>query len=260
MCRWLSLAVLCGCISESASFGVIAGGHSAALHARHAAVEMKGRGTRGMPGKGVKPPPGSGFNGQSKKRMSQRDFQKSEWTLVAEKNELGEEIGSTMAVEAGQSPQGGNYIWTLIRGPQGAGAVDSDDDSSNVWATDGSCRACSFPMIKSVVEKEASGEYSMLCPTCGSKWNLADGEVIDWLPAANPAQWALKKINEKKEPMAAGILRTRVAQSGRVYVRLPDGTLSITESAADRAAQLAETTPLSQLQKVRAAQEKAKGN
>ena len=73
---------------------------------------MKGKGTRGMPGKAVKPPSGSGFNKASKQRMQQRDFAKSEWILVAGKDDLGETAGSTLAVEAGMSPQGQNCAFS----------------------------------------------------------------------------------------------------------------------------------------------------
>lgn len=233
----LSLAVLASFLCQSASFSVV--GCRSGPTSRPAPISMKGRGTRGMPGKGVKPPPGSGFNKDSKKRMSKRDFQRSEWTLVAEKGGLGEEIGSTLAVEAGQSPVGQNYIWTLIRGEDGAGAMA--DDFSNVYATDGSCRACSFPMVKSSIQKEPTGEYSVTCGNCGSRFSLEDGNAFEWLPGNGPLQWMAKKLNENKEEMAAGVLKTRVAKSGRVYVRLPDGTLPIQKSAADRAAELAGT-------------------
>jgi hypothetical protein len=45
-----------------------------------------------------------------KKRFQKRDFDRDEWTLVAEKGELGSEMGSTKAVEAGMAPMGQNYI------------------------------------------------------------------------------------------------------------------------------------------------------
>lgn len=198
---------------------------------------MKGKGSRGMPGKAVRPPAGSGMNKASKRRMQDRELEKDEWTLVATKGELGEEFASTMAVEAGQSPQGGNYIWTLIRGEAGAGQF-TDDVFSNVYATDGSCRACTFPMTKATIEKEAEG-VTMLCPACGTKWNLDDGSVMKWLPGEGPAQFITQQLNKGKEQMDAGLLKTRTAQSGRIYVRLPDGTLKMTKTAEDRAAELA---------------------
>ena len=141
------------------------------------------------------------------------------------------------------------YIWTLIRGEEGAGAFA--DDVSDVYCTDGSCRACTFPMVKGTLEGSV-----FKCGSCGSKFNLEDGEVVDWLPGEGPMGWMSKQLNSKKEPIAAGVLRTRVSQSGRVYVRLPDGTLPITKTAADRASELA--APLTAQQQVAAAQEKAK--
>ena len=56
---------------------------------------MKGKGTRGMPGKAVRPPAVSGMQKNVKNRMQKRDFDRSEWTLVAEKGELGSELGDT---------------------------------------------------------------------------------------------------------------------------------------------------------------------
>jgi nitrite reductase/ring-hydroxylating ferredoxin subunit len=194
-----------------------------------------------MPGKGVRPPPGSGFNKDAKRRMVKREYEKTEWTFVAEKGELGENIGDTLAVEAGQSPQGVNYIWTLIRGEEGAGAID-EDSFSNVYATDGSCRACTFPMTKATVETAASSTVNTAtlgCPACGAEFSLLDGSVIKWLPGEGPMQFVTKQLNKNKEPIAAGILPTRVSKSGRIYVRLPDGTLPIAKTAADRADELA---------------------
>ena len=63
--------------------------------------------------------------------------------------------------------------------------------------------------------------------------------MLKWLPAEGPVQFMAKQLNKDKEPVAAGILPTRVSKSGRVYVRLPDGTLKITKTAAERAAELA---------------------
>lgn len=156
---------------------------------------------------------------------------------------------------------GQNYIWTLIRAEEGAGALDGD--FSNVYATDGSCRACTFPNSNCVVAKDApDGGYSMTCSSCGSKFALEDGAVMDWLPGNGPVQWMAKKLNENKEQMNAGVLKTRVSQSGRVYVRLPDGTLPISKTAEDRANEFnpfAEA-PTSAKEKVMEAQKKAASN
>lgn len=191
---------------------------------------MKGKGSRGMPGKAVRP--AAGMQTSVKSRLQKKDFQRSEWTLVANKDDLGSAMGDTLAVEAGQSPQGQNYIWTLIRGDDGVG------EDSTVFCTDGSCRACQFPMIKGQVTKE-DGAMVIGCPACGTKYSLEDGSVLNWLPANGPAQWAAAQLNKNKEPTAAGSLMTRVSKAGRIYVRLPDGTLKITKTAAERAEELA---------------------
>ena len=245
MVRLLGLLTLLSCLTCAASYGgAVVLRSPRASSARHTPVAMKGKGTKGMPGKVVPPPAGSGFNAKSKKRMQNRELSRDEWTLVAAKGELGDEIGDTLAVEAGQSPMGGqNYIWTLIRGPEGAGQF-TDDVYSNVWATDGSCRACTFPMTKAVVKPELGEAYALECTACGTKWSLDDGSVLKWLPGEGIGQTLLKKLNEKKEPMECGILKTRVSQSGRVYVRLPDGTLPIAKTAEDRAAELADGAPI----------------
>jgi hypothetical protein len=51
-----------------------------------------------------------GFSKDTKSRLEKKDFQRDEWTPVAAKGELGAEMGSTMAVEAGMSPQCQNYM------------------------------------------------------------------------------------------------------------------------------------------------------
>jgi len=215
-----------------------------------------------MPGKGATATGSSagGFTSKSKNRMSKRDFEKSEWTLVAEKGELGDEIGSTKAVEAGMSPMGQNYVWTLFRGEEGAGAIA--DGYSNVYATDGSCVSCTSPNFNSKLEKQ-DGEYVMNCGACGSVFSMETGAVLKWLPGEGPVQWMAQQMNAKKEEQPTNVLKTRVSQSGRVYVRLPDGTLPMAKSAADRAAEAAElnpfgeTPPQSAKEQVMAAQKKA---
>ncbi len=194
---------------------------------------MKGRGTRGMPGKGVKPPAGSGMQRDMKTRMQKRDFDRDEWTLVAAKGELGSEMGATKAVEAGMAPQGQNYIWSLIRGD------DGDGEGSTVYATDGSCRACTFPLFSSSVDKDADGNMRLTCGSCGTVYSLEDGQVIEWLPGKNPIQWAAQQLNKAKEAAPINLLMTRVSKAGRIYLRLPDGTLKAEKTAAERAAELA---------------------
>ena len=193
---------------------------------------MKGRGTRGMPGKGVRPPAGSGMQKNLKDKMSKKDFERSEWTLVTEKGELGSEFGACKAVEAGMSPQGQNYIWALIRGD------DGDSEGSTVYATDGSCRACTFPMTNAKASKEGDSK-SLTCPSCGTKYDLESGEPIEWLPGNGPIQWAAQQLNKNKQPDKINLLMTRVSRAGRIYVRLPDGTLPIAKTAEQRAAELA---------------------
>jgi len=192
---------------------------------RSAAITMKGRGTRGMPGKGVRPPQGSGFNKASKSRMARRDFDRDEWQLVAEKTDLSNDFGATKAVSAGISPQGQDFIWVLVRGDQPSEDADPEDGLNKVYATDGSCRCCLFPMTNGVAERTSDG-VSITCGLCGTKYSLEDGEVLDFCPKKNPVQWAAAMQNENKGPVPAGILPTRVSKAGRVYLRLPDGTLT----------------------------------
>ena len=191
-------------------------------------VVMKGKGSRGMPGKAYDGrTSGGGITTAAKKKFEVNDFNaKTEWTLVAEKDELGAESGSTKAVAAGVAPQGQEYIWTLVRGNPMVEGEDAEE--STCYATDGSCRSCLFPMTKSTVEPDGAGSYTMTCGLCGSKWNLDTGDVIDWLPGNGPVQFASKLANKDKEPTQCTVLKTRISKAGRCYLRLPDGTLQIT--------------------------------
>merc|ERR1711953_760424 len=145
---------------------------------------------------------GSGMDERMRKRMMKDDFAKDEWQFVCEDSELGAETGSTKAVEAGQSYKGTRFIWTLVRG-------DPESEKS-VFALDGNCRCCLFPMINGKTEKQADGTYAMTCGLCGTQYSLDSGEVLEFLPANNPVQWASKVANEKKGPQKAGVLPTRV--------------------------------------------------
>jgi len=249
------LLILAVCLSVVTGFQSPLSGAGVSHGSRvQASPIMKGKGTRGMPGKGATPPgTGGGFTKGSKKRMQQRDFQRNEWTLVAEKGQLGDEVGSTLAVEAGQSPQGQNYIWALVRGENSENAAGEETD---VYATDGACISCSFPMTKAVITKE-DGLELLDCETCGSQWSLKDGSVHKWLPGVGLKQMAAKALNKDKEPRSINLLSTRTSQAGRIYLRLPDGTLALTKSAADRAAELSGVEPTPQ-EAVAAAQKKAK--
>jgi len=185
--------------------------------------QMKGKGTRGLPGNRGGFSAGGGMTKEAKQRFEKADFEKSEWTLVAEKGLLGNETGSTLAVEAGQTPQGQNYIWTLVRGVP----LTEDGPETTVYATDGSARCCLFPMTKATAEADGDG-FTLTCGLCGTKYSLDEGEVLDWMPKSNPVQWAAAAANSNKEPIPCTVLKTRVSQAGRTYLRLPDGTLPIT--------------------------------
>ena len=124
------------------------------------------------------------------------------------------------------TPQGQEFIWCLVRGsPQAELAEGEDYAEDAVFCVDGSCRVCSFPLLQSTTTRTASGSYELSCGLCGTSYDLATGEVTDFLPARNPVQFASKLANEKKGPQRAASLPTRVSRSGNVYIRLPDGTL-----------------------------------
>jgi len=197
--------------------------------ARGQPVVMKGKGSRGMPGKATTGRASAGgITKTAKKKFEMRDFnEKTEWTLVAEKDELGPEPGSKKAVAAGVAPQGQEYIWTLVRGNPFVKDAPEDAPEATIYATDGSCRSCMFPLTQSNVEREGD-EYTMTCGLCGTKYSLDDGRVIDFLPGNGPAQFAAKLANRDKKPEPCTVLKTRISQSGRCYLRLPDGTLPIT--------------------------------
>lgn len=195
-------------------------------------VVMKGKGSRGIPGKATSGRTASGgITDKAKKKFEIDDFNaKSEWTLVAEKDELGAETGSTKAVAAGVAPQGQEYVWTLIRGlPMKEG---QDPQESSCYVTDGSCRTCLFPMpqanVEAVVDENGEPSHTISCGVCGTKWDLNSGKVLDFLPGNGPVQFAAKLANSKKEETPCTVLKTRISKAGRCYVRLPDGTLPIT--------------------------------
>lgn len=206
------------------------------MHAsRIAAISMKGRPSRGMPKKGTMQP-GQMVNTGIKSRMAKKDFQGSkEWVRVAELDEVAT-AGATKAVAAGRQPgrmgatgfeQGPEYIWCLVRGevaPQ-TDAAAAQEEEPQLWAVDGSCRSCQFPLISAEYAVEANGVPTLTCKCCGNKYSLEDGECLEFLPAKNPVQWAAKIANENKGVQSMAVLPTRVSKSGKVYLRLPDGTL-----------------------------------
>jgi len=178
-----------------------------------------------VPGKMRK---GNNEDKQMKKRMQRRDFQRKEWVKVLSNIETElPEVGSTKAVTAGITPKGQDFIWCLVRGDESEESTRADDDgAATVFAIDGACRCCQFPMTAGKLNpKQPDGDQSISCGLCGTKYSLNDGNVVDFLPKENPAQWAAALVNEKKGPQRAVALPARVSKTGNVYVRLPDGTL-----------------------------------
>lgn len=224
----LALALALGLAAAACALHVPAVG--ALLHApawvhapsalRVATPVMKGKGSRGMPGKLANPlgTPTGGMQKNSKSKMQQRDFSKDEWQLVAEAGDLPEEFGATKAVAAGRTPKGQEYIWVLVRG-------EEEDGEKKVYATDGSCRCCLFPMTKGEAERTSDGP-AIRCTLCGTSYSLLDGKVLQFCPKRNPIEWATAAANEKNGPVAAASLPTRVSKADRIYLRLPDGTLT----------------------------------
>ena len=120
-----------------------------------------------------------------------------------------------------------------------------------MFATDGACRACKFPLTQGVWSGAQAGcdEQTLTCPACGSpgaagrrrgggvrvtcsrhglvgtRYSLESGEPLDFLPGDNPVRWLAKVANEKNGPQRLAVLPTRVSQSGAVYVRLPENTI-----------------------------------
>lgn len=176
-----------------------------------------------MPGKT------QGYQGRDnqgmKQRMQKRDFDKKEWVQVVDSldEDVGMEPGATKAVSAGKTPRGQDFIWTLIRGVPKENAEGVLEQ--RVFAVDGACRCCQFPMTAAKMAVEADASYSATCGLCGTKYSLEDGSVLEFLPKRNPAEWAAALANEKKGPQKMVTLPTRVSKGGKVYLRLPDGTL-----------------------------------
>lgn len=175
----------------------------------------------------------TGFDQFYQKRMMQDEQNAAEWVVVLNNTDLGGETGATKAVEAGVTPRGQDYLWTMGRGDPIGTEYEDLAMQRSVFAFDGSCRICQFPMFNGKVKKEENGLYSVDCSLCGTKWSLEDGEgieqgdVIDWLPAKNPVQWAQKQLHKEKDQkeFKQGILPVRISKGGMVRLRLPDGTL-----------------------------------
>jgi len=187
---------------------------------------MKGKGSRGMPKKATAM--GTTVNKGLKEKMMKKDFDQSDdWVVVMEreKEELGSSKGSGKAVQAGKNYMGQEFLWNVVRAS--SRAEDQAPEDTVVYAVDGACRVCQFPLTNANLEGELGGEkpQELSCPLCGTKWEMDGGECVDFLPAKNPVQYAAKLANEKKGPQKLAILPTRVSKSGRVWLRLPDGTL-----------------------------------
>lgn len=199
--------------------------------ARTSVCEMKGKRSRGMPKKATMQP-GQMVNTGLKSRMAKRDFdERKEWVPVCRLDDI-PAVGATKAVGAGKEPgrmgptgwtEGSEYIWSVVR------AEPSMDDetkqaSETVYAVDGSCRCCQFPMTAASYS-HTNGRDELTCSCCGTKYALDNGEVLDWLPKSNPIQWATALRVGDVKPSAMASLPTRVSKSGRVYLRLPDNTM-----------------------------------
>lgn len=176
--------------------------------------------------------PGQMVNTGLKSRMAKRDFdERKEWVPVARLDEI-EAVGATKAVGAGKQPgrmgptgwtEGAEYIWCLVRGEPSVDA-ESKQVTETVYAVDGSCRCCQFPMTAAQYS-QTGGREELTCGCCGTKYALDNGEVLEFLPKSNPIQWATALRVGDKEPQRMASLPTRVSKSGRVYLRLPDNTM-----------------------------------
>jgi nitrite reductase/ring-hydroxylating ferredoxin subunit len=182
-----------------------------------------------------------------RKDMLKKDFEKNkkQWVLVAKIAEDLPELGATKLVTAGKSPGGVEYPWCLVRGgvakvpaaSPGDGAEGdakgdakaSENEGTQVFAVDGACRCCRFPLPTATFDTEADGEPTLTCACCGTKYSLKNGNCIEFMPANNPLQWAAMKLDsgglkDKPEMRQMAIVPTRVTKAGNVFVRVPDGT------------------------------------
>ena len=154
-----------------------------------------------------------------------------EWVPVARLDDF-PAVGATKAVGAGKSPgrmgptgwqEGPEYIWCVVRGEPTA-QEGTSEVTETVYAVDGSCRCCQFPMTAGQYS-HADGRDALVCPCCGTRYALDTGEVLEFMPKSNPIQWATALRVGDKEPQAMASLPTRISKSGRVYLRLPDNTM-----------------------------------
>ena len=118
-------------------------------------IAMKKRQGARMPGKAMQRPPTE--NVALKRKMKGKDFAESDdWVPVLEKADAAEflagEVGSTKAVQAGQDYKGNEFIWSLMLGEE-----EEQEDGQvarTVYAMDGSCRQCKFPMLEGKYSRE----------------------------------------------------------------------------------------------------------
>lgn len=176
--------------------------------------------------------PGDTVNKGLKSRMQRREFaERKEWVPVARLEDI-PAVGDTKAVGAGRAPgkmglsgweDGAEYIWCLVRGEDSV-AEGETEPTETVFAIDGSCRTCKFPLTAGELSTMA-GRQVFSCKCCGTTFALDNGEVLEFLPKKNPLQWATSLRVGGTEPMPTASLPTRISKAGRVYLRLPDNTI-----------------------------------
>jgi nitrite reductase/ring-hydroxylating ferredoxin subunit len=171
---------------------------------------------------------------------------KKEWVLACDDEDLGQEEGAMKTVEAGKSPTGDDYLWVLTRGKPVPKEQEPDDGEwrvgdnffgadralarfgagNNIFAMVGNCPVCTWPMSNGKIEYLEDGMTAAIaCGLCGTKYSLETGEVVEWLPGDGPVQWTQKQIHKDKKQDILGTAPTRL-HKGKVYVRLPEGTLT----------------------------------
>jgi|Transcript_40096 hypothetical protein len=158
--------------------------------------------------------------------MKKKDMAREEWINIGKESELGDETGSSLAIEAGITPRGAPLIWAVLRGDSPAERGDIDDTplQKSVFIMQGNCQACLFPMTNAKVEKQPDGKYWFRCGLCATAYSQA-GDVVDWMPARNPIEWGQKMLRKDKEQEKLTMLPTRL-RDGDIELRLPDGTLT----------------------------------
>lgn len=67
----------------------------------------------------------------------------------------------------------------------GSDEQESEDEGPRIYAVDGACRSCQFPLLNAKLDASAD---TLTCGLCGTSWSLDKGECIDFLPGSNPVQ------------------------------------------------------------------------